>query len=288
MQDLTQTEGRKNAFCTDWRQDPMNLVEVSSLSEVAWPIATPAGVVEKKFRGVIRNYQDTGVTLLLDIHVTDSKENNGNRIIVDRLNVEQISADSLGVTGEILRKLPVQKLAEECVYAAIAHFYPQTRPKKPTLRVPTVEDISRTELVAQTILELGIKPSAKDIQAALNEQGVSLEEGTIRNYITKAKKAGLLRVSPDSLMEETNFVRIITPADLSEEAALIEKLLFDAATSGIAPISPQVHRRRKAKTEEDAFALAERKAKIRKVKRTADIAKINSPIKKTVSRKEGK
>lgn len=267
----------------------MKNIEISRLSPLAHPIPTPAGVVEKRFKAVLRNYLNTGAILELDIQLRDAHESNGNRIVVERLHIDQTGSESLGVTGEILRKIAVQKLAEVCVLAAIKCFYPQTKPnKKTSLQVPSAADVSRTELVSQTSLSLGINPSVKEIQEALHKQGVVLGEGTIRNYLTKAKKAGLMAVSANNEYELPEFLKDFTPDTLSAEVDLIGKLFDESASSGLPPVSPQEHRRREKEAKDDARNAAVKRAQINKLIRDKELAKQKSSKTIPPKRKEGR
>ena len=289
LQTLTQMRGKKQAIFTKERQGIMKNIEISRLSLVDPPVATPAGVVYKRFRAIIRDYRETGATLELDIQLRDARQTNGNRIIVERLHIDQKDEASLGVTGEILRKIAVQDVAEKCVLAAIETFFPETKPnKKTSLKVPSAADVSRTELVAQTSLSLGISPAVKEIQQALNNQGVGLEEGTIRNYLTKAKKAGLMEVSRNAEFELPEILKGLTPDTLSAEADLIGQLLAESATSGLPAVSPQEHRRREKKAKDDARNAAVKKAQINKLIRDRELAKQKSSKSSPPKRKEGK
>ena len=266
----------------------MNKIRIRQTSQVAWPIATPIGVTEKRFQAVIPNYNKLGVTLLLEIEIRDASQKNGNRIVVQNLLVNHDSADSNGITGEILRKIPVQKLAEDCVRESVRHFYPDTARKgKTSLKVPSSEDVSRTQLVALTSQSLGIKASTKEIQEALEEQGISLEVGTIRNYLTKAKKAGLFEIESSEPFFP-NALKNLTPDSLSAEGDLIDRLLREAAEEGRPPISPIEYRRRQAAAKELADARAAREAQIRKIKRAKDISEKNSPTKGNLGKKKGR
>jgi len=267
----------------------MKDIEISYLENVSHPIATPAGWVEKKFRAVIPDYRGTGARLTLEVLVRDAHEKNGNRIVVENLVLDLRDSNSLGITGDILRQIPVQKVAEECVLHAIEFFYPTTRPnRKTSLKVPSPVDVSMTELVAATRNSLGLNPSAVEVQKALAKQGVQLEEGTIRNYFTKAKKAGLLNVVTDAAYELPDSLKNFTPDSLSAEVDLISELIMEAAGSGKPLISPQEYRRQKALAEKLALDKAIKKAQVLQAKRKIDIAKRNAPLKKSPQRKEGK
>lgn len=255
----------------------MKNIEISLLSPMDPPIATPAGVVYKRFKAIIRDYRETGATLELDIQLRDAHQANGNRIIVERLHIDQKDEASLGVTGEILRKIAVQDVAEKCVLAAIENFFPETKPnKKSSLKVPSAADVSRTELIAHTSLRLGLNPSVKEIKEALNKQGVSLEEGTIRNYLTKAKKAGLMVVSANTEYLLPESLQVFTPDTLSAEADLMGKLLTDSAVSGQQPISPQEHRGRIERAKITKRQSEARQAQILKLKHLEEITKQKS------------
>ena len=287
LQTLTQIEGEKQDIFTKGRQDTMKAIEISRLSQVRHPIATPAGVVEKRFKAVLRDYLQIGTRLELEIQLRDAHESNGNRIVVERFHFDQTDSNSLGVTGEILRKIAVQKLAEECVLAAIDFFYPKTKSIKKSLRkVPSAADVSRTELVALTSLSLGRNPSAKDIQDELNRQGVSLEEGTIRNYLTKAKKSGLMDVT--SNIELPEVLKGFTPDSMSVEADLIGRLLAQSQATGLAPVSPLEHRKLETKANDVARNAALKKAQINKLIRDRQLSKKNSSKSIPPKRKEGK
>jgi len=277
LQTLTQIQGEKLVVFTKERQRIMKNIEISRLSLIDPPVDTPAGVVFKRFRATIRNYRETGATLELEIQLRDARQTNGNRIIVERLHIDQKDETSLGVTGEILRKIAVQDLAEKCVLAAIETFFPNSRPnKKSSLRVPSAADVSRTELVAYTSLSLGLNPSVKEIQEALAKDGVNLEEGTIRNYLTKAKKAGLMAVSGNTEYELPEMLQGLNPDTLSAEGYLIDKLLTDSAVSGQPPISPQEHRRRIENAKIIKRQSEARQAQILKLKHLEEITKQKS------------
>jgi hypothetical protein len=267
----------------------MKNIEISLIGNVRHPMLTPAGWVEKKFKAVIPNYKGTGAGLTLEVLIRDAHEKNGNRVVVENLVLDLRDSTSLGITGDILRQIPVQKVAEECVLHAIEFFYPATRPnRKTSLKVPSASDVSMTELVAATRNSLGLNPSAVEVQKALAKQGVQLEEGTIRNYLTKAKKAGLLNVVTDAAHKLPDSSKNFTPDSLSAEAALIDELRMEAAGSGKPPISPQEYRRQKALAEKLALDKAIKKAQVLQAKRKIDIAKRNAPLKKSPQRKEGK
>lgn len=266
----------------------MKRIEISYLSPVSQPITTPVGVVEKRFKAILRDYLPHGATLELEIQVKGAREKNGNRIVVERLQIDQIGSDSLGITGEVLRKIAVQKLAEECVLAAINFFFPETKPnKKTSLKVPSADDVSRTELIAQTSLSLGLNPPVKEIQEALKRAGVSLEEGTIGNYLTKARKAGLMALPVSSEYMLPHALTGFTPDTLSEEASLIENSFIDAATFGLPLLSPTELLRREKKAKEDEISTAKRKARIAKLKREEDLAIKNKPKSNKTNRKAG-
>jgi len=268
----------------------MNKISVKRIADVAWPVTTPIGISEKRFIAMISNFNKTGATLSMEIEIRGDSEKNGNRIVVNKLAVAQLDETSYGVTGEILRGIAVQKLAEECVREAIRSFYPETVKKgKHSLKVPSVDEVSRMQLVALTSQSLGIKPPAAEIQAALKNQGVFMEIGTIRNYLTKAKKAGLLGLpatKPDSEIS----LKSMNPDQMSNESNLINDLLAGATKTGNPVISPQEHRRRRAAVEADAKAKIEREARIIKIKREADISKYKTPVSRSsaTKRKEGK
>ena len=289
MQDITQIKGLAEAIFIKERQGLVRAIEISYVDSILRPIATPAGLVEKRFRAEIPNYEKTGAWLTLEISIRDVREKNGNRIVVERLALELRESTSNGITGDILRRIPVQKLADECVLKAIEFFYPETRPnKKTSLKVPSATDVSMTEYVAATRMSLGLNPTALEIQSALRLQGVNLEEGTIRNYLTKAKKMGLLKVAVDASNGIPKSLRNFTPGTLSAESDLITDMLIDSAKSGKAPISPQEHRRRKADAERSALDVAARRRKILTEKRKTEVAKRNAPLKKTTERKGSK
>jgi hypothetical protein len=276
LQVVTQIFIKKPLFFTEGRQELMNDIQIFQIDLIPRPIRTPAGVVEKHFRATIQDFNNLGISIGLELQMRDADEVNGNRIIVERILIEQTNEQGIGVTGELLRKIPVQKLAEQCVLRAIDIFYPHTRTVgKNSLKVPTSEDVSKIKMVALISSHLGIKPPIKLIQEELAKQGINLDVGTIRNYRTKAIKAGLI-TSISSNNEIDVDVSRWTPKTMSEESDLISTLIQEGLNEGRPPISPQEHRRREKQKEEAALKEKERKDRAMKNKAKADLEKIKN------------
>jgi hypothetical protein len=267
-------------------QKQMKKIRIESREKFAWPMLTPAGITDRHIRATLENFEDSGLNLVLDIEIRDQKEKNGNRIVVERLILESIKKDSLGVTSELLRKVAIQKLAELCVLESIEQLYPKTKKKK-SLKVPTQSDLSRMEQVAQASLSLGVKPPVKLIRSALLEQGIDLTEGTIRNYLTKASKAGLLKIKK---LEETEIpapLKDINPDKMSAESDLISKLINESISENLPPISPIQYRKKLEKAQADAIAKKEKQLEFIRAKRKKDLERRDAPL-KPKHRKEGK
>jgi hypothetical protein len=242
-------------------------IEINRLEEFQHPMATPAGWVEKKFRAIITELDIPSVSVIIDIEIRGQDEKFGNQIIAERILVEQVDQESNGVTGELLRRIPVKMLIEASVNHAINIFYPQTKPSgRQSLNVPTKEQLNRMEQIAAIANDLGVRPSERVIAEKLSELGVSLKEGTIRNYLTKAKRAGMINVYTDG-----DLAQLPSFQEVSDDGAYIYKEFEDAVREKRLAISPQQRRRDLADEVKRKDEEVEKTAKIRE----RDLAKRN-------------
>lgn len=240
-------------------------IEIQAADEGAPLMLTPAGVVYKRFPAKILDFKHEGLNVLLDIEIREAHESKGNRILVRSFRIDSFGETSPEITSDLLKNIAVKSLAEECVKEAIKKYFPKSLKSK-SLGVPTAEEVSRVELVAAISSSLGVSPSAKLIQKELLKHGVQMEERTVSNYLTKARKLGLLdtkKILPNQLPE---ILRGQTPGTMSLEAEGIISALITAASNGTVPVSPKQKARKK---EAEAEFLAK--------KRKADIARRNTP-----------
>jgi hypothetical protein len=234
-------------------------IEISRLEELPRPMMTPAGWVEKRFRAIITELEIPSVQVTIDIEIRGVSEKFGNQIIAESVSVRQLDQNSNGVTGEMLRKIPVKMLIEASVDHAINFFYPQTKPtRRKSLRVSTGEQIGRLEQIAAIANELGVRSSARVISEKLSDIGVSLEEATIRNYLTKAKKAGMIYVFTNGDINQLPSFQA-----MSAEGDYIANELSDALLTGRIPVSPQQQGRAIAEESSRRAEKTKKNAKIR-------------------------
>jgi len=166
-------------------------IEIARLKDLWTPVRTPAGVVEKTFRATVTQLQPKSLTINLDIEIRTEWEKNPNKIIISRLEIVDSNSFDRGITPTTLRSFKFDFLIKECVFAAVEKFYPQSKPKKQTLKLPSPDAVKRLQLIAEIMNGLGLDPKSTEIAKILKDQGVTLSERTIDNYKSKVKKANL-------------------------------------------------------------------------------------------------
>jgi hypothetical protein len=259
-------------------QTEVKKIAIERISNEVNLMITPAGVTEKRFRATIQNFEKSGATLILDIEIKDKFEKNGNRISVERLALEGSARSKFGITSELLRKVAVQKLAEICVTESVNKFYPESI-RHQSLKVAADSDMSRVEEIAYVSRQLGVKPPVKKIQEKLNEQGVSLKEGTIRNYLTKASKAGLLEIEKFEDQKLPKNIAELNPNSLMNEADLVLAIIKSSNKKNTPRVSPIQVRELAKKNKQLEASRLERERLIRLKKRKSDLEKRNAPLK---------
>jgi len=235
-------------------------IEIATLESVPWPIRTPAGIVEKRFRATITQLQPKSLAIKLDIEIRTENEKNPNQIIVSRLEIVDSNPFDRGITPTTLRSFKLDLLIKESVFAAVEAFYPKSKTNKRTYKFPSPHEVSRIQLIAEIMNGLGLDPKSTEIAKILRDQGVAMSERTIDNYKTKVKKANLYG---NNISEREN---IIHPG--IEDDSICDELQ-SAAQEKRPPRSP-----RQIKEDNEALQFKTKLEQDKKVKLTKQIREV--------------
>lgn len=253
-------------------------IALRNMESAPRPIRTPAGVIEKHFEATVTDLDSSGISIVLEIELRTEDQKNPNKILLKRLEIIDLDSSGKGITAPTLRSFKLKEIQDKCLLAAINEWYPHTKPKKQTFKLPSPDEIKRIDLIASIMQKYGGTVATETIQKELQKLEISMNIGTINNYKTKVKKANLLFNQPIN-----EFSRPIVHPGI--EGQKIEEELIKAIIETRPPDSPTI-RDKKAKDRERKRKEAEKRRQQINMQIRED--QKNGVFKPKQMRKEGK